>query len=168
MTNDDLANDLELVHTTQSLISEYLQRAYPAVKRLSTSKNNKNILNLTNHETDFGIPVSWSFNATAHGKGPVVKYRAIRKVLSGTIVDAILTPEDLYKFVQKDSSLNVFCLKGKYRWSNRWTRDRAEGENQFIFPFSINECFFDFSTDHRFDEPDLKLAPVWSNLCEED
>ena len=65
------------------------------------------------------------------GIGAAVKYRATRKVLSGTADDAILTPEDLYKFVQKDTSINVFYLNEKriksngekYGLSNRWTRD---------------------------------------------
>jgi hypothetical protein len=109
-------------------ISEYVQSAYPAVKRLNCIfsdgapqhfRNHKNILNLTYHETDFGIPASWSFNATVHGKGAVggigaaVKSRGAKKVLSGIAVDAILTLEDLYKFVQKDSSMNVFYLNEK-------------------------------------------------------
>ena len=151
LISDYLAHDVEFVHAAQGVISDYVQSAYPAVKRLNYVsdgapqhfKNNKNILNLTYHATDFGIPASWSFNATAHGKGAVdgigaaVKYRATKKVLSGTADDAILTPEDLYKFAQKDSSMNVFYLNRariksngeKYQLSNRWTRDRAEGEN---------------------------------------
>jgi hypothetical protein len=122
VTSDYLAHDVESVHAAQGIISEHGQSAYPALKRLNYVsdgapqhfKNNKNIRNLTYHETDFGILASWSFNATAHGKGVVdgigaaVKYRATRKFLSGTAPFAILTPEDLYKFVQKDSSMNVF------------------------------------------------------------
>ena len=34
-------------------------------------KNNKSILNLTYHQSDFGVPASWTFSSTAHGKGPM-------------------------------------------------------------------------------------------------
>ncbi|CAF4598298.1 unnamed protein product, partial [Rotaria magnacalcarata] len=147
--SDYLAHDVEFVHTAQSIISDYVQSIYPTVKRLNYVsdgapqhfKNNKSILNLTYHQVDFGIPASCSFSATAHGKGAVdgigaaVKYRATRRVLSGTTSDAILTPEDLYKFTQSDSSMNVFYMDQKriknhcekYQLLNRWNRDKPEG-----------------------------------------
>ncbi|CAF1544967.1 unnamed protein product [Rotaria magnacalcarata] len=148
--SDYLAYDVEFVHTAQSIISDYVKSIYPTVKQLNYVsdgapqhfKNNKSILNLTYHQVDFGIPVSWSFSATAHGKGAVdgigaaVKYRTTRMVLSGTTSDAILTPEDLYKFTQSDSSMNVFYMNQKriknhcekYQLLNRWNRDKPEGE----------------------------------------
>ncbi|CAM4849682.1 unnamed protein product [Rotaria magnacalcarata] len=147
--SDYLAYDVEFVHTAQSIISDYVKSIYPTVKQLNYVsdgapqhfKNNKSILNLTYHQVDFGIPVSWSFSATAHGKGAVdgigaaVKYRTTRMVLSGTTSDAILTPEDLYKFTQSDSSMNVFYMNQKriknhcekYQLLNRWNRDKPEG-----------------------------------------
>ncbi|CAF3661614.1 unnamed protein product [Rotaria socialis] len=148
--SDYLAHDVIFVHTAQSIISDDVQSIYPTVKRLNYVsdgapqhfKNNKSILNLTYHQVDFGIPASWSFSATAHGKGAVdgigaaVKYRATRRGLSGTTSDAILTPEDLYKFTQSDSSMNVFYMDQKriknhcekYQLLNRWNRDKPEGE----------------------------------------
>ena len=74
------------------------------------------MLNLTYHESDFGIPAAWTFSATAHGKGPVdgigaaLKYRATRRVLSGRRTDAILTPQELYQFASTDTKINVFYL----------------------------------------------------------
>ena len=38
MISDYLAHDVEFVHAAQGIISEYVRSAYPAVKRLSTSK----------------------------------------------------------------------------------------------------------------------------------
>ena len=32
-------------------------------------KNFKSFLNLMHHQLDFGVPASWSFHATSHGKG---------------------------------------------------------------------------------------------------
>jgi hypothetical protein len=74
------------------------------------------MLNLTHHESDFGIPAAWTFSATAHGKGPIngiraaLKYHAIRRVLSGRRADAILTLQELYQFVSTDIKINVFYL----------------------------------------------------------
>ena len=82
-------------------------------------KNNKNILNLTYHRVDFGLPAAWTFCATAHGKsaadgiGAAIKYRATKKVLSGNMSDAILTPEHLFKFVKRDTAIDVFYLEKK-------------------------------------------------------
>lgn len=154
--SDYLVHDVEFVHAAQGIISDYVESAYPMVKRLNYVsdgapqhfKNNTNILNLTYHQIDFGIPASWTFRATAHGKGAVdgigaaVKYRATRQVLSGTASDAILTPEGLYKFTQKDSSMNVFYLdKGRIKKNaeqfhllSRWKRDKTQGE---YFPLTL-------------------------------
>jgi hypothetical protein len=67
-----------------------------------------------------------SFNANAHGKGAVdgigaaMECRTTRTALSGVAADAtcIFIPEDLQKFVQKDSSMNVFYLNEKPIKSN--------------------------------------------------
>jgi hypothetical protein len=69
-------------------------------------KNSKNMLNLTYHESDFGMPAVWTFSATSHGKGPVdgvgaaLKSRAIRHLLGGTAERAFLSPEDFFQFTK--------------------------------------------------------------------
>ena len=80
--------------------------------------------NFADHQVDFWIPASWSFSSITHRKsagdsnGAAVKYRATRRVLRGTTCDATLTSEDLYKFTQNHSSINVFYLKQRRIKSN--------------------------------------------------
>lgn len=148
--SDDLTHDVKFVHAAQGIISDYVQSIYPTVKRLNYVsdgapqhfKNNKNILNLTYHEKDFGIPASWSFCATSHGKaavdgiGAAIKYRATRKVLSGKPSDGILTPRDLFKFAQQDTMINMFYLDRTSIDRNarhhdllgRWRKIKTEGK----------------------------------------
>jgi molybdopterin-guanine dinucleotide biosynthesis protein A len=69
-------------------------------------KNNKNMINLTYHQSEFGLPAAWTFSATSHGKGPVdgigaaIKSRATRYTLKTTTESALLTPEELYRFAR--------------------------------------------------------------------
>ena len=148
--SDYLVHDVEFLHAAQGIISAYVLSVYPRVKQLNYVsdgapqhfKNNKNILNLTYHQTDFGIPAAWSFSSTAHGKsavdgiGAAVKCRATKRVLSGNAADAILTPKELFRFAQQDTSLNVFYLSkerikenGKhFGLHDRWSRNKTEGK----------------------------------------
>ena len=92
-----------------------MKTKYPNVKHInylsdgagSHFKNNKNILNLTYHEVDFGLPASWTFSATSHGKGPVdgigaaIKSRATRHLLRLHKERAFLSPWEFYDFVNR-------------------------------------------------------------------
>ena len=122
--SDHLDHNIDFVHAAQGVIVQFIRHRYPTVKRVNYVtdgtpqhfKSNKSMLNLTHHESDFGIPASWTFAATAHGKGPVdgigaaLKYRATRRVLSGRREDAILTSQELYQFASTDTKINVFYL----------------------------------------------------------
>ncbi|CAF3313213.1 unnamed protein product [Rotaria sp. Silwood2] len=122
--SDYLSHDVQFVHAAQGVIVDYLRGLHPSVKHFNYVsdgagqhfKNNKSLLNLTYHQSDFGSPASWTFSSTAHGKGPMdgigatIKYQATRKVLSGKDEDAILTPEQLYKFAQQDLKIKVFYM----------------------------------------------------------
>ena len=122
--SDHLDHNIDFVHAAQSVIVQFIRHRYSTVKRVNYItdgapqhfKSNKSMLNLTYHESDFGIPAAWTFSATAHGKGPVdgigaaLKYRATRRVLSGRRTDAILTPQELYQFASTDTKINVFYL----------------------------------------------------------
>ncbi|CAF3029125.1 unnamed protein product [Rotaria sp. Silwood2] len=76
------------------------------------------MLNLTYHKVDFGLTASWTFSATAHGKGPVdgirttVKSSATRYLLSGTAERAFLSPEDLFYYTQQVNDHQV--MKGDH------------------------------------------------------
>jgi hypothetical protein len=154
IVSDYLTHDVKFVHAAQGIIVDYVRSIYPFVKQLKYVsdgavqhfKNSKSILNLTYHQNDFGIPASWTFSATAHGKGPMdgigaaMKYRATRKVLSGKAEDAILTPEQLFKFAQNDTKINVFYLNQQriqqnsdyYKLEKRWKDGKVEGISYFI------------------------------------
>ena len=122
--SDYLEHDVEFVHAAQNVIVDYVQSVYPMVKKINYVsdgapqhfKNNKNILNLTYHSIDFGIPASWTFCATAHGKsavdgiGVAIKHRATREVLYGNFSCVILTHEDLYMFARYKTTINVFYM----------------------------------------------------------
>ena len=67
-------------------------------------KNRQNILNLTFHEVDFGVPAVWSFSATSHGKGPVdglgaaLKSTATRYLLRHGPTEPFKSPKEFYEF----------------------------------------------------------------------
>ena len=53
----------------------YLKSHYPQLTQVEFFSNEcgaqyKNFLNLTYHQSDFGIKASWSIFATTHGKSP--------------------------------------------------------------------------------------------------
>ena len=62
----------------QKELTAYLKSHYPELAQVeyfshgcgAQYKNPKNFLNLTYHQSDFGIKASWSFLATSHGKSP--------------------------------------------------------------------------------------------------
>ena len=122
--SDYLEHDVEFVHSTRHIIVDYIQSAYPGIKKLNYDsdgalqyfKNNKNILNPTYHYTDFGLSASWTFGATAHGKsavdgiGAAIKHGANRQTLCSNSSSVILTPEDLYKFARHSNEINVFYM----------------------------------------------------------
>ena len=119
-----LDHNIDFVHAASGVIVQFIRHRYLTVKRVNHVsdiapqhfKSNKSILNLTHHESDFGIFASWTFAATAHGKGPVdgigaaLKYCATRRVLSERRKDAIITPQELYEFASTDTKINVFYL----------------------------------------------------------
>ena len=146
--SDYFSHDVYFVHATQGIIVDYLRGLHPSAKHFKYVsdgvgqhfKNNKSILNLTCYQNDFGIPASWTFSSTAHGKGPMdgigaaIKYRATKRVLNGKADDALLTAEKLYKFAQQDSKTKVFYMDtskiqqntDRYKLLKRWREGRIE------------------------------------------
>lgn len=74
--SDHLNHDSTFVYVCQKILQSYIKVQFPSVKKLYYAsdgaamhfKNKFNILNLTFHEIDFGIPAEWIFTATSHGK----------------------------------------------------------------------------------------------------
>ena len=103
-------------------------------------KNRQNILNLTFHDIDFGVPAVWSFSATSHGKGPVdglgaaLKSTATRYLLRHGPNEAFKCVRDFYEFskqrqnstgnpiellyAKSDEILTLHRAKNTQRWSN--------------------------------------------------
>lgn len=77
---------------------------------VSQYKNRFNMINLLNHEQDFGVSAEWHFFGTAHGKGPsdglggTLKRLATRASLQGTVIQ---TPKQLYDWASSNCNLNV-------------------------------------------------------------
>lgn len=73
--SDCLSHDTVAVHVVQSMLLEEIKKNV-ALKRIiyysdgakQYFKNRFQIANLTNHETDFGVPADWHFHVTTHGK----------------------------------------------------------------------------------------------------
>jgi hypothetical protein len=80
-------------------------------------KKEKNLLNITCHNEDFGIPAAWYFFATSHGKsacdgvGGTLKRLAAKASLQQPYNDQIMALHQLYEWAQSSiHSLNFnFC-----------------------------------------------------------
>ncbi|CAF1153996.1 unnamed protein product [Adineta ricciae] len=122
--SDYMKHTTEFVYYAQILIINFIRKWYPNVKQLNYLsdgaaahfKNAKNMLNLTYHERDFGLPASWTFSSTSHGKGPVdgigaaVKSTATRHLLKSTPEQSFLSAEEFFKFTQQVNDHQV--IKG--------------------------------------------------------
>ena len=111
----------------------------PMVDPLS-SRIDRNILNLTFHDVDFGVVAVWSFSATSHGKGPVdglgaaLNSIATRYLLRHGPTEAFKSAKEFYEFSQQrqvssgnpiellyvtsDEILALHRAKNAQRWLN--------------------------------------------------
>ena len=97
------------------IITRFTKNNYPNVKHINYLsdgaglhfENNKNILNFTYHEVDFGLPASWTFSATSHEKGPVdgigaaIKLCATHHLLRLQKERVFLSPWAFYDFINR-------------------------------------------------------------------
>lgn len=117
-----LKHDTAAVFTIQSiLINDHLKKKFKKIKLIryysdgakQHFKNRFQMVNLINHEDDFGIKAEWHFHATAHGKnacdgiGATFKREAARASLLATSKNAILSAKALYDWGKK------FSMKSK-------------------------------------------------------
>lgn len=134
IVSNRMTHDTAFVYCTQKLIVAFILKEFPTINRiyyvryvtilfsqwtsisshisysdgaLSQYKNNNNILNLSRHEEDFGIPATWAFTSSGHGKsggdglGTVVKSSARRYLLKGGPEIAFSFEKDFYTFILK-------------------------------------------------------------------
>ncbi len=75
-------------------------------------KNRYNILNLSFHQTDFGVHAIWTFSATSHGKGPVdglgaaIKSTATRYLMRHGPEEAFKSAKEFYEFSKHRQELS--------------------------------------------------------------
>lgn len=112
--SDSTRHDTAAVYTVQKMLIPHIKKNL-GVKRIvyfsdgakQHFKNKFQMINLVNHETDFGVQAEWHCHATAHGKGAsdgvgaVFKREAARSSLLCKPSDAILSPEKLLNWAQK-------------------------------------------------------------------
>ena len=125
--SDDTEHDVILVYVIQQIFTMYLKQILPQIKRLEyfsdgcagQYKNKKNLYNLCQHMSDFGIEASWNFFATSHGKSPcdgiggTVKRVTARTSLQRPKEHHILTPLQMFDFCSttpKLSSIQFFFI----------------------------------------------------------
>lgn len=113
--SDDLEHDTCFVHEVMRVITDYLKLNHPNVKSVQyfsdgcagQYKNYKNFMNLCLHEQELGMPATWSFFATSHGKGPcdgiggtvkrLARHESLRREK-----DFLNTFEKLYKYCEDE------------------------------------------------------------------
>jgi len=72
----------------------------------SQYKNKFNFINILHHESDFGVPCSWHFFATSHGKSPcdgiggTVKRLTARASLQRPVKNQILNAQQMFDFAK--------------------------------------------------------------------
>jgi hypothetical protein len=116
-----LKHDSILVHTFQRHLMKFIENTFesPLKKTVYFSdestaqyKNRRNVLHITCHNEDFGVPAEWHFFATSHGKSSCdgvvgTLHRLAEKVnLQRPYNDQIMTPHQLYEWAQS-SILNL-------------------------------------------------------------
>lgn len=111
--SDSTKHDTAAVYTVQKMLVPHIKRTLRMKKIIYFTdgakqhfKNKFQMINLINHEIDFGVQAEWHCHAIAHGKaasdgvGAVFKREAARSSLSCKPADSILSPEKLLKWGQ--------------------------------------------------------------------
>ena len=124
--SDDIKHDVPLVHKCIEFALDHIKSAYPGVKHIKyftdgcseQYKNNKNFVNLCEHEADFGLTAEWNFFATSHGKGPcdgiggTVKRLACSESLRLTNADEhIINIDRMYEFCKTITNVKFRLIR---------------------------------------------------------
>ena len=114
--SEDLSHDTSFVYAMQKELIAYLKSHYPQLTQVeyfsdgcgTQYKNFKKFLNLTYHQSDFGIKASWSFFATSHGKSPCdgfggsVKRKLHNASLAAPASQKILSTEAVFNYCSQN------------------------------------------------------------------
>ena len=147
LISDCNTHDTVAVHHFQRRLIGHLKEKFPVLRHIvyfsdgcaGQYKNLKNFLNLCLHEEDFGVPAEWHFFATSHGKGPsdgiggTIKREATKASLQRPYQDQILSPLQLFTFVQ--SSLPG--IKAEFVTAADWNMEEQFLRNRFTMAKTI-------------------------------
>ena len=139
-----MVHDTSFVYCTQKLIVAFIRDEYPTVNKInyvryasisfrpyfltcfyflcsdgapSQYKNNKNIMNLSFHQQDFGIKAAWTFTSSGHGKSPcdglgaATKSPARKYSLRQGPEKAFCSAKDFFKFTLENTSRTLSSTK---------------------------------------------------------
>lgn len=113
--SDDLQHNATTYYVFQRRIIQEIKENHPNITRVvywsdgagSQYKNFKNMANLRNHKSDYGLDASHNFFASCHGKGPcdaiggIIKCQLRNAAKAGGIIQ---NPDEVYDFVLKSKS----------------------------------------------------------------
>lgn len=114
--SDYMNHSTTAVYAFQHRLVAFLKNYVPNMKKImyfsdgaaSQFKNRFNMVNLLQHEEDFGVPAEWHYFATSHGKGPsdglggTTKRLAARASLQLPPEDQIQTPRQFFSWVTQN------------------------------------------------------------------
>ena len=106
------------------MFTEFLKELLPCIEKViyfsdgcaAQYKNRKNLFNLCQHKTEFGIEAEWNFFATSHGKSPcdaiggTVKRVTARASLQRPRGNQILTPLEIQSAALSTETLKQVAL----------------------------------------------------------
>ena len=113
MISNCMQHDTTTVHSFVSHLIPYVKNQQTGIKKIiyfsdgaaSQHKYHKNLTNLCNHTSDYGLLAEWHFFATSHGKSPcdglggTTKRLVARASLQATLENQILTPHQMFQWV---------------------------------------------------------------------
>ena len=116
LISDDLEHDTAFVCYLQSVLSENIKVSFPHLNHIeylsdgcaAQYKNFKNLLNLSFHQSDFGLEACWYFFATSLGKsscdgiGIVVKKKLANASLGRPRINQILTAKNAFLYCREN------------------------------------------------------------------
>lgn len=122
--SESIKHDAEFVFIVITQLINWLKSQFNHVNKItycsdgckSEYKNCKNLFNLSQHFSNFGIHAEWLFTATAHGKGPsdgvgaTFKRLAIVESLRRLEFNQLLSSKDLFEFGQSMTTCKVIFI----------------------------------------------------------
>lgn len=122
---ESLQHNIVSVYLFQTKLITFLTNQFGIIRKIyffsdgsaAQYKNRKNFLNLCEMKSNFGFEAEWHFFATHHGKSPcdalggTIKRMATRASLTRVYDNHILTPKNLFDFIQtKNTAIHTaFC-----------------------------------------------------------